>query len=252
MLQPVNEFFSLNDFAQEAHYVPPAASAIGLNFQVVGTTEIPLRNGAADNVELGGKWTQSAESTLKHVYLRLKRTGTIAAGKKVWIRLVGNNAGVPDGLVLAASAVVDADTMSTSFASVKFTFPQEVTLDAATVYHIVLAGNYDASAANHIKWRSKTVASGGNQEIYDASWAAVATENFEIYGSIPVIFDARADDSLIMNMAVDNKSPVATCRTSDVSDANNTATLQVNNVTYKVINAEPDGTGITRLILSQQ
>jgi hypothetical protein len=250
MLQPVSEFFSLDDFAVEAQYIPPAASAIGLNFQVAGTTEIPLRNGAADNVELGCKWTQAAESSLKHVYLMLKRSGTIAAGKKIWIRLVGNSGGSPDSLVLAASAALEAADIGTSYTWVKFTFPQEVKLEAGTVYHIVLSGNYEVSTSNHIRWRSKTVASGGNQEVYDSSWAAVATENFEIYGSIHVIFDDAAQITDVMGIQYENAAAIATCKSADVSDANEGAAMSIAGVTYKVIQMQPDGTGITRLVLS--
>lgn len=252
MIESVNEFFDTDMFAQLVRYVPPAASSIALNFQVEGTTEIALRNAAADNVELAAKWTQAKETTIEKVALRLKRAGTIAAGKSVQVRIVKNTSGLPGSELVAISGLVAADTLSTSFALVDFTFLEKAVLEEGGIYHLVLVGNYDDSSSNHIKWRSKTVASGGNQEIKDAGWAAVATENFEVFAYIPVIFDSDAERSDIPpDVEYQNRSPQVLCRTADVSDARKTATVIIEGVTYKVIDIQRTATGTITLVLSK-
>ena len=62
------------------------------------------------------------------------------------------------------------------------------------------------------------------------------------------IFDARF---VVVVNGVESSSPVATCRTSDVKDAAHGDEMYINETTYNIIGIEPDGTGITVLILSK-
>lgn len=48
---------------------------------------------------------------------------------------------------------------------------------------------------------------------------------------------------------VESASPAFTCQTSDVPSADHGDTLVVNSVTYTVRGVQPDGTGITVLLL---
>lgn len=157
------------------------ALARGLNTIAVGATYTKLRIGATDNVELAATWTQSGARQIKKMSLFLKNNGTITAGKILTLTINADSTGDP-GSVLGTSATVLCSDVPTAGGYVTFTFATPVNLADATAYHAVLTGDYTADATNNITWRSKTVASGGNQKIKDAAWAAVvATEAFEIY-----------------------------------------------------------------------
>jgi hypothetical protein len=92
------------------------------------------------------------------------------------------------------------------------------------------------------------------------------TEDFDIYfvdfgesatytagggssADITVIFDNQA---FAINMAsgeISDSRPRATCKTSDVSNAKNGDTITIRTVSYTVTDVNPDGTGITELVL---
>lgn len=69
--------------------------------------------------------------------------------------------------------------------------------------------------------------------------------------SITIIFDAPFQLTSAQGIEYQNAEPQCLCRTSDVSDANDQATILINTITYKVREVQPDGTGITRLILTR-
>ena len=50
-------------------------------------------------------------------------------------------------------------------------------------------------------------------------------------------------------VVVESTNPTCLCRTSDVSDADHAATIEVDSVTYNVVGVQPDGTGFTILEL---
>ena len=68
---------------------------------------------------------------------------------------------------------------------------------------------------------------------------------------IKVIFLAAHSMSQIGDTMVENLAPQATCKSTDVSDATKATKLEIDSVVYKVYQPQPDGTGITRLILSK-
>lgn len=68
--------------------------------------------------------------------------------------------------------------------------------------------------------------------------------------TIYVIFDNEFALSTV-GVGYENLAPQVLAKTSDVSGATNGATIVINSVTYYVIGVEPDGTGISRLILSK-
>ena len=51
---------------------------------------------------------------------------------------------------------------------------------------------------------------------------------------------------------VDGTQPVVTCRSSDVSGIDTDDTLTIDSVAYNIVNIQPDGTGVTVLILQDQ
>lgn len=68
--------------------------------------------------------------------------------------------------------------------------------------------------------------------------------------SIMVIFDkpyVGVDTN--GEVVVESTRPTATCKTSDVSDADHAATLAISGTTYNVVNVQPDGDGLTVLEL---
>lgn len=169
---------------------PPLALGANYNPAVAGTNNIPLRNGAADNVKLAAKFTQTTAASVKTVVLPLKKIGTISSGD-IWITIEGDSSG-PSGSAAGTSVKIAASTIADSYAGVTFTFATPVELSAETVYYIVLQGDYTASASNQIQWRTATVASGGNSYVYDSAWAAVATNSHEYLANQYAFADATA------------------------------------------------------------
>lgn len=138
-------------------------TARGYEYETQGTVvDNELREGASTGIELALKFTQSGAKSVKRVGLFLKKQGTIAAGKKLTLKIETDSTGDPSGTALGTSGTVDIDTeVSTTAGMVMFTFATPVDLADATVYHLVLSGDYSASASNNVCWRSNTVASGG-------------------------------------------------------------------------------------------
>jgi hypothetical protein len=51
---------------------------------------------------------------------------------------------------------------------------------------------------------------------------------------------------------IDGTQPVVTCRSSDVTGVDTDDTITISSVTYNITNIQPDGTGVTVLILQDQ
>lgn len=166
---------------------PPLALGASYRPATAGTNSIPLRNGAADNVKVAAKFTQSGAGSLKEVVLPLKAIGTISSGD-IWVTIEGDSSG-PDGTAAGTSAKIAASTIDDAYAGVTFTFATPVELADTIVYWIVLQGDYTASASNQIQWRTATVASGGNSAVYDSAWEAVATNSHEFLANQYVFSD---------------------------------------------------------------
>lgn len=65
-----------------------------------------------------------------------------------------------------------------------------------------------------------------------------------------VIFDRPSSALAIAGMGVESLQPQALCRDIDVYDATHACTLTIGGETWKIIDIQPDGTGVTTLILS--
>jgi hypothetical protein len=158
----------------------PALVSAEAGQRTAGATDNKLRAGATTTVKLAAKFTQSGARSVKKIALQLKNPGTITAGKILTLTLNADSTGAP-GAVIGTAATVLCSAVAAAYGWVVFTFANPVDLVDETVYHVVLAGDYDASATNCIYWRSLTVASGGTVETFDnTNWAAVTgTEKFE-------------------------------------------------------------------------
>ena len=84
----------------------------------------------------------------------------------------------------------------------------------------------------------------------------IKTATYTPYGgsskSVQIIFDAPYSLSSVDGITYTNANPSAVCKTSDVATVNDQATIVIDTTTYYVVDAQPDGTGITRLILSTE
>ena len=87
-------------------------------------------------------------------------------------------------------------------------------------------------------------------ETSDFAQSASYTPSGGSAATIYVIFDNEFSLSNI-GIGFENSAPQVMAKTSDVSAATNGATIVIDSVTYYVIGVEPDGTGVTRLILSK-
>lgn len=68
---------------------------------------------------------------------------------------------------------------------------------------------------------------------------------------IPVVFDAPFSLTSVQGIEYQSDKPAATCKTSDVSSAGEGDTLTIDGTVYKIAEVQPDGTGLSRLILSK-
>lgn len=157
------------------------ALAQGGSYTTTGANNIVLRNGSNDNIELAAKWTQSGDRQIKTASLMLKKVGTITSGKVLTLAIETNSTADPSNTQVGVAVNVETDDVDDEYAYVTFTFTKPVDLTDATVYWLVLGGDYDVSSSNHVTWRTATVASGGNANVYDSAWAAVATNSREFY-----------------------------------------------------------------------
>lgn len=158
-----------------------AGWTVGQSYTTTGTNDIVLRNNTNDNIKLAAKFTQSGAGQVKRVGLKLKKNGTITSGKILTLTLETNNAGDPSGTALGTAVTVQTDSIGTAYDWVVFTFTNPVDVADGTVYWLVLAGDYTVSSSNNITWRTATVASGGNANVFDSAWAAVSTNSAEFY-----------------------------------------------------------------------
>tara|TARA_R100000697_G_scaffold72682_1_gene85040 strand:+ start:1740 stop:2042 length:303 start_codon:yes stop_codon:yes gene_type:complete len=79
-----------------------------------------------------------------------------------------------------------------------------------------------------------------------------ATATVSINGSassISVIINKEYFAIAGESVDVDGTQPVVTCRSSDVTNIDTADTIAIDGTTFNIVNIQPDGTGITTLIL---
>jgi hypothetical protein len=70
-----------------------------------------------------------------------------------------------------------------------------------------------------------------------------------VSSSISVIFNKEYLAIEGESVDVDGYEPVVHCRSSDVSGVDTADTITIDSVSYNIVNIQPDGTGVTVLIL---
>lgn len=144
-------------------------------------TTLGLRIATNDNILLAQSITTGAAArTSNKIKIKIKRNGTIAAGKKVYLTILADSTG-PSGspITNGTSDDVLCTAVSETAAFVTFTFATAFTLTASTKYWIVLQGDYDVSGTNYIDWAIDATSSpytDGDAYIYDSSWATAGAD----------------------------------------------------------------------------
>ena len=69
--------------------------------------------------------------------------------------------------------------------------------------------------------------------------------------TINVLFLNEHEAVMLFGLEVESASPLIMARDSDISGIQHGSTIVVSGITYKVIDIQPDGTGLTTLILSK-
>lgn len=149
----------------------------------------------ADRVSQG--FTPSTTGPIPYIDLWIKRVGS--PGGNISIEIQNNSAGLPGGTVHATSDTISANTISTSYSKVRFTFSTPYTVTAGTIYHICTVVTYGFSTgANNILWGadgSSPSYSGGQDAFYNSgAWATNSRDNvFDQYVTVtagsPIIFN---------------------------------------------------------------
>lgn len=68
--------------------------------------------------------------------------------------------------------------------------------------------------------------------------------------SMQVLFDSPFKAQNALTGTVETTSPSATCKSSDIYGAQHGETIVINDISYTITGIEPDGMGMTLLILS--
>jgi len=112
---------------------------------------ITLRTTDVNTTKITQTFTCGATGAIGKVTIRLKKAGTITAGKNVWVEIFSTSSGVPSTL-LSTSGTLEANTVSTGAlgAEYDFIFTGGTTLNSGTKYAVVLAGDYTASGSNNV------------------------------------------------------------------------------------------------------
>ncbi len=81
----------------------------------------------------------------------------------------------------------------------------------------------------------------------DFGEAAILKDGTEIIA----IFDAAFSMNSPMGMNIENSKPTATVKSSDIPALAHGDTMEIRGTIYMVVGIEPDGTGVTTVILSE-
>ncbi len=69
--------------------------------------------------------------------------------------------------------------------------------------------------------------------------------------TIQGIFDAEFSSAVEGEMGIESTDTQAFVKTSDVSSATHGETMTINSIVYNIIGIQPDGTGMTLILLSE-
>lgn len=168
-------------FTPTVQYASGLTNISAYDYTTAGDTWVTLRYDTNDQVKLAHKFTTAASGaastcTIFKVKFYMKQVGTVAASKYLWATLEGDSSG-PDGSAVQTSYKIAANSISATGEYVEFEFREPVALTAATVYYVVLQGDWTLSTSNHLAIYVDTVASGGTLYVYDSAWANTTTQS---------------------------------------------------------------------------
>jgi hypothetical protein len=162
-----------------------------------GAIEI-VNEGAANNLKLALSFTQSGgNATLVGYLVKLQKLGTPASETNGFsIQVETDNAGDPSDTPVANTTVTKATSLIDDGGFVWYMFllsrGSRGTLTNAVAYHIVVEGDWTASATDSIQIDTDAVLAGAQTcKYYDAAWAALALKNLCI---IPLTMPEGNDD----------------------------------------------------------
>lgn len=101
---------------------------------------------------------------------------------RVWFSIQADSAGNPSGTPLATTDKLDASSLSTVNAFVRFVFRTPYTVATSTQYHLVMEGDYTRSDTATISWRGVTAggyANGSAKKYNGTTWSAAAPGDFD-------------------------------------------------------------------------
>jgi len=111
----------------------------------------PFRRDASRLMNSQG-FRPSVSADIGKVAVRMARSGTIAAGKKVWLEIWSDNAGKPNAKIVESTTKKEANdiTNDTHGDWYEFEFAAGTPLVAGTTYHIIYNGDYALDLGNKI------------------------------------------------------------------------------------------------------
>ena len=71
------------------------------------------------------------------------------------------------------------------------------------------------------------------------------------YENVRIVFDDGYQAVDVQTGEIESSDPQATGKTEKFANAEHGDTLEINDISYKIIGIQPDGTGLTTLILSK-
>ena len=171
---------------------PPSSGSAGggvITFGAYGTGAVPILDGSA-LITPGSSWTQAAGTptaaeeqaltnndwnirtgagneyvcqgfssdgaiTVPYVDVYLKKVESPTGN--IWVE-IWTTSGTPAryAATLATSDTKDVSTLTTSYASYRFSFSPSVSISAATIYKLVVTGDFTLSGTNYAKWALQT------------------------------------------------------------------------------------------------
>ncbi|MBU1130486.1 LamG domain-containing protein, partial [Patescibacteria group bacterium] len=156
-----------------------------------------LRIGDSENTGLAQEFQIGATGAIPAVSLRLKKVGTPSGD--IFIEIQTDAAGLPSGTSVAngiSNSMAVDEIAANDYEWATFTFAAPPILRTDTIFHLVLKGNYTASAEDYISWGADSDSpeySNGTSEIKNNEWAdSVEDFIFRIHENYPLAASVNA------------------------------------------------------------
>jgi len=178
-----------------ASTTPTGVFSSRLPVRAWGTVGIPRDQKAGEVL------TTTAAGTLARVDFNLQRHGTAIAGTaNLWAEVWSVSGGLPDAL-LATSAAIDAGSVSTTAATVAFTFSGggAIAIANATQYACILNGSYTMDLANYISLQGTAGGGAGQHPVTYGEGRGLCSGNYLGAGQLLEIATIAGSGSVTWN-----------------------------------------------------